>query len=70
MGGVKIIFRLTPCFTITEGGNRDVDTRVDMQHEVLLALSGYPGNVFTVCRETGLFEVKCAFYSGEEQFDF
>ena len=28
-----------------------------MQHEVLLALSGYPGNVFTVCRETGLFEV-------------
>ena len=33
--------------------NRDVD----MQHEVLLALSGYPGNIFTVCRETGLFEV-------------
>lgn len=28
-----------------------------MQHEVLLALSGYPGNAFTVCRETGLFEV-------------
>ena len=28
-----------------------------MQHEVLLALSGYPGNAFTLCRETGLFEV-------------
>ena len=28
-----------------------------MHHEVLLALSGYPGHTFAVSRESGLFEV-------------
>ena len=29
----------------------------NMHHEVLLALSGYPGHTFAVSRESGLFEV-------------
>ena len=31
---------------------------MSLHHEVLLALSGYPGNVFAASRETGLFEVR------------
>jgi gamma-tubulin complex component 4 len=30
---------------------------MEMQHEVLLALSGCPGNTFAVSRQSGLFEV-------------
>ena len=41
-----------------------------MQHEVLLALSGYPGNVFTVCRETGLFEVSVHFTGVKNSLNF
>lgn len=29
-----------------------------MHHEILLALSGHPGNIFAVSRQTGLFEVR------------
>ena len=32
-----------------------------MQHEVLLALSGCPGNTFAVSRQSGLFEVIYSF---------
>ena len=30
-----------------------------MQHEIFLALAGCPGNVFSVSRETGFYEVSC-----------
>ena len=29
-----------------------------MHHELLMVLSGFPGNVFTVNRKTGFFEVR------------
>lgn len=35
-----------------------------MHHEVLLVLSGYPGNTFAVSRESGLYEV-CIDRNGE-----
>lgn len=43
-------------------------TTASMHHEVLLALSGYPGNTFAVSRDSGLFEVsKYVFFTLEQR---
>ena len=40
--------------------------RVEMQHEIFLALAGCPGSTFTVSMESGLFEVSCLSASVEK----
>ena len=43
------------------GGGRG-EGAMKMQHEVLLALAGCPGNLFSVSRQSGLLEVSCTWY--------